>query len=402
MNTTRSRSFRPQLILISLAVGVSLALVAAGGAYAATTIGGPIDLGNATGFGVLGASAVTNTGPSVINADVGVSPGTSITGFGGPPDGSLTGTVHQTDAFAAQAQADLTTAFNNAAGLTPTTSGLGDLTGKSLTPGVYSGGALSLSGNLTLAGSASSIWVFQAASTLITSSASTITLTGGATSCNVFWQVGSSATLGSSSLFVGTVMADQAITATTGAAIDGRLLARTAAVTLDDNTVTLPQGCAAPAAPIVTGSPAITSGSPTSGVVGTPYSYTVTASGAPAPVYAVTAGTLPAGLQLDGSTGVISGTPTTAGSSTFTITASNGTAPDVSAIYTTTVAAAAAPAPAPAGPTAGASNAVEVEAAQLADTGSSVGTWWLAGIGAVALGALLTRTAMRRRGMHRA
>src|SRR6185312_9523115 len=130
----RSRMLRLHLILLTIAVTGAIALVGAGGAQAATVINGPVDLGNATSFGVLGASAVTNTGPSVINGDVGVSPGTSITGFSGPPNGSLTGTLHQTDAFAAQAQSDLTTAYNNAAGLTPTTSGLGDLTGKSLTP----------------------------------------------------------------------------------------------------------------------------------------------------------------------------------------------------------------------------------------------------------------------------
>lgn len=314
-----------------------MSLMYAGPAQAATSINGPIDLGGATAFGVLGSSAVTNTGPSVVKGDVGVSPGISITGF---PPGSFTGTLHQTDAVAAQAQSDLTTAFNAAAGLTPISSGLGDLKGLTLTPGVYSGGALSLSGSLTLDGSATSVWVFQAASTLITASASTITLTGGATSCNVFWKVGSSATLGISSKFVGTIMANQSITATTGATVAGRLLASNAAVTLDGNTITVPTGCAQAGSITVSDSPAITSGTPTPTTVGTPYAFTVTASGKPTPTIAVTAGTLPAGLSFNGTTGSISGTPTTPGGSTFTITASNGSPPSVSAIYTLTVGAA--------------------------------------------------------------
>ncbi|SEB07089.1 ice-binding family protein [Leifsonia sp. 21MFCrub1.1] len=314
-------------------------------ARADTTLDGPVDIGTAAPFGVLGSSAVTNTGPTVVDGDVGVSPGSSITGFGGPPEGTLTGTLHQTDAVAAQAQSDVTTAFNTASGLTPTTSGVGELNGLSLTPGVYSGGALSLADNgaLTLAGSATSVWVFQAASTLTIGSATHITMTGGATACNVFWRVGSSATLGTAAQFVGTVLADQSITATTGATIAGRLLASNAAVTLDTSTVTVPTGCPPPGTPVTTSSPAITSGTPTGAVVGTPYSFTVTASGTPAPTYAVTAGTLPVGLTLNPTTGVISGTPTTPGSSTVTITASNGQSPDASAVYTFATAPAAVP-----------------------------------------------------------
>lgn len=306
------------------------ALLTAGSAQAATTAVGPIDLGAAAAFGVLGGSAVTNTGPTLLNGDLGVSPGTSITGFTGTPNGTYTGSLHQTDAVADQGQNDLATAINAAAALTPTTSGLSELDGLTLTPGVYAGGALSLANNgtLTLAGSASSVWVFQAASTVTIGSGTNVLVSGGASACNVFWLVGSSATVGTTAHFQGTILADQSISATTGATISGRLLARSAAVTLDSNTITVPTGCGAPAV-----SPHITSAAPTSATVGTSYAFTVTATGTPAPTYAVTAGALPAGLTLDAGTGTITGMPTAAGSSTFTVTASNGTAPDSAATY---------------------------------------------------------------------
>ena len=329
-------------------LALGLCAVGASPAVAATTIDGPIDLGAASTFGVLGASAVTNTGPTIVDGDVGVSPGTSITGFEGPPAGLVNGTLHATDAVAAQAQVDLTDAINDAASLSPTTSGLSNLSGLSLTPGVYSGGALSLDGGglLTLAGTADSIWVFQAASTLTVGSAAQIQMTGGASSCNVFWQIGSSATIGTSAQFVGTVMAGAAITANTGATIQGRLLANGTAVTLDTNLITVPTGCAPGSEPVETDSPEFTSPPPPDATVGTPYSFTVTASGTPAPTFAVTAGALPAGLTLS-PTGTISGTPTTAGTSTATVTATNGIAPDASTVITIDTAAAAVVPPIP-------------------------------------------------------
>ena len=340
---TRSLTRRGTAAL-ALAIGVGIAVLPAMAASADTTIDGPINLGTATPFGVLGASTVTNTGPTNITGNLGLYPGTSITGF---PPGIVLGVQEPTTAVANQAQTDLTTAYNVAASLTPTTSGLSDLVGLSLTPGVYSGDALSLTGDLTLAGTAESVWVFQAASTLTTASASRILVTGGASSCNVFWQVGSSATLGTSSQFVGTIMANQSITATTAATVEGRLLADIGAVTLDSNIITLPTGCEDASDTVVEVSPTITSGAPTAtAVVGSPYTSTVTASGTPTATFSITSGALPAGLTLDTTTGVISGTPTTPGTYTFTVSASNGVSPDTSAEYTITVGANTAVSPA--------------------------------------------------------
>lgn len=347
---------RTAFALTGIGLAASMAMMSTAAASAATVIDGPVNLGTASTYGVLGASAVTNTGPSVVNGDLGLSPGTSITGFGGAPNGTVNGTTHQTDAAAAQAQRDTTTAYDVAASLSPTQTGLTELNGLSLSPGVYSGGALQLANNgaLTLAGSADSVWVFQAASTLTIGSASRITITGGASSCNVFWQVGSSATIGTGAQFQGTVLAQQSVTATTGATVVGRLLARTGAVTLDTNTITASTGCPAPGTPTETTAPVITSDAPAAATAGTPYSYTVTATGTPTPTYTATG--LPAGLTINGTSGVVSGTPTTPGTSTVTITASNGTPPADVQTVTITVRPAASSTPTPtASPTAPAS-----------------------------------------------
>lgn len=383
---------RLTIVGVAMLTGIGL-FAGAQSAQAATTIDGPIDLGTATSYGALAASGLTNTGPTVVNGDIGISPGTSVTGFSAPPDGTFTGTLHQTDAEAAQAQSDLTTAYNVAAGLSPTTTGLSQLNGLSLVPGVYSGGALNLSDNgaLTLAGSANSVWVFQAASTLTIGSGTVINFTGGASACNVFWQVGSSATLGTSAQFRGTVMAKQSITATTGATIIGRLLANTAAVTLDTNTITVPTGC--PAAGTTSTSPVITSRAPTGATAGTPYEFTVTATGTPAPTYTISSGALPAGLTLNGTTGVISGTPTTPGTSTFTVTASNGTAPDSAATYTLVTAA-----PAASGSGSG-PNATGTNGLELAESGSDQVALATAALLTLAAGSLLV-IARRRRRQH--
>ncbi|MFJ7289552.1 ice-binding family protein [Curtobacterium sp. NPDC098951] len=362
------------LTLIGTGIGLAaaLALASSAPASAATVIDGPINLGTAATYGVLGASTVTNTGPTTVQGDLGVSPGTSITGFGGTGNGIVNGTVHQTDAAATQAQADTTTAYGVAASLTPTQTGITELNGLSLSPGVYTGDALRLAdtGTLTLAGSADSVWVFQAASTLTIGSGTRILITGGASSCNVFWQVGSSATIGSAAQFQGTVLADQSVTATTGATVVGRLLARNAAVTLDTNTITAPTGCPAPGTPSETVAPTITSGTPTAATAGTPYSFPVTATGSPAPTYS-DGGTLPPGLTINPTTGVISGTPTTPGTTTVTITADNGTAPADTETYVLTVRApAVVPSPS-ATPTAPTSSAPAVPVAAGSGGGGS-------------------------------
>jgi uncharacterized protein (TIGR03382 family) len=203
-----------------------------------------VPLGTASAFSVLAGSTVTNTGTTTINRSVGVSPGTAITGASTMTIG---GTYHQADGVADVAKDDLTTGYNNAAGQGPTTDPGVNLGGQTLVGGVYNRSTeMAISGTvpLTLDGGNSnqshsnSVWVFQAGSTLTTASASSIVLTGGADACNVFWQVGSSATFGTGSTFVGTVMADQTITMNTSATLRGRLLARIGAVNLHANTIT--------------------------------------------------------------------------------------------------------------------------------------------------------------------
>ena len=205
-----------------------------------------VDLGTADSFGVLAGTTVTNTGDSVINGDLGVSPGTAITGF---PPGIVNGAQHSgTDAVAVQAQSDTTTAYLDAAGRTPATAVATELGGELFGPGVYQNDTeLQITGELTLdaGGDPNAVFVFQAGSTLVTATDSSVSLINGAQACNVFWQVGSDATLGTSTDFIGTVLALSSITANTGATVEGRLLARNGAVTLDNNVITVVP-CAVP------------------------------------------------------------------------------------------------------------------------------------------------------------
>ena len=221
-----------------IAVTLAAAVLLGGGASAAPS---PVNLGTADGFAVLGGQTVTNTGPSIITGNLGVSPGSSVTGF---PPGVVSppGTIHMADAVALRAQTDLTVAYNTAAGLPCVADLTGqDLGGLTLTPGVYCfSSSAQLTGTLTLDGQGDpeADFVFKTGSTLITASASTVLLINQAQACRVFHQVGSSATLGTNSNFVGTILALTSITATTGTSVQGRLLARNGAVTLDSNSVT--------------------------------------------------------------------------------------------------------------------------------------------------------------------
>ena len=206
----------------------------------------PVTLGTTANFGVLAGSTVTSTGPTVVVGNLGVSPGSAVTGF---PPGTVSGGTHvATDPVAIQAQTDLTAAYLDASGRPPGTPEAGDIGGLILTPGVYtSSSSLQITGNLTLNGAG--VYIFQMASTLTTASGSQVILAGGATASNVFWQVGSSATLGTGSVFNGTILAQASITITTGAVLNGRALARTGAVTLDTNGVSSPAGPGIPGAP---------------------------------------------------------------------------------------------------------------------------------------------------------
>jgi ice-binding like protein/Big-like domain-containing protein len=201
-----------------------------------------VPLGTACSFGILGGSTVTSTptAGTAVTGDIGVWPGPAITGF---PPGTYTGTEYVDDSVSQTAQGDLTTAYNYAAAAPGGAVMVADIGGETLAPGVYkttsAQPSLGITGNLTLSGSG--VYIFQIVSTLTTAAGnSEIILAGGATSENVFWQVGSSATLGTNTIFQGIIMAQASVTLTTGATLDGSALARTGAVSMDQNLVNVP------------------------------------------------------------------------------------------------------------------------------------------------------------------
>jgi len=243
----------PRLTTLVLIV-LFATLLSAAGAMASPGAQTAPGLGSAASFAVLGGQTVTNTGPTTIFGDLGVSPGSAITGF---PPGSLTaGATHAADAVALQAQSDVTIAYDDLAGQTCTGDITGqDLGGQTLTEGVYcSTSSSQLTGTLTLdaQGNADAVFIFKMVSTLTTASSSSVNVINGGTACNVFWQVGSSATLGTTTQFVGNILALTSIALQNNADVVGRALARNGEVTMDTNNVTI-QGCpGAPAAPTAT------------------------------------------------------------------------------------------------------------------------------------------------------
>ena len=247
-----------------LAMAVGMAALLAFGATAVLAAEQP-RLGTAANYAVMAGTTITNTGPTIVNGNLALSPGSAVEGF---PPGVVTGETDVMNADAVLAQTDLVTAYNDAAAAVSTRDMTGvDLGGLTLTPGVYTfTSSAQLTGTLTLdgQGSTNATFIFQIGSTLTTASASRVKLINGAGGCAVFWQVGSSATLGTTTAFQGTIMALQSITMNTGATIGvggigngGRALARNAALTLDANVITPPPpGCTFAAAPGASESPA--------------------------------------------------------------------------------------------------------------------------------------------------
>ncbi|MGH2568564.1 MAG: ice-binding family protein, partial [Bacteroidota bacterium] len=202
-----------------------------------------VSLAGSSGLVILAGASITSTGATNITGDIGLSPGSSIGGF---PPGILNGTQYINDVTSDQAKLDLTAAYNDAAGRTSTdiVTLSGNIGGLTLTPGLYkSTSSLAISsGDLTFdaKGNANAIFIIQIATTLTTTSGRKVILSGGALASNIFWQVGSSATFGTTSVFKGTVMAMQSITFNTGASLEGRALARTGSITMAGNAIVNP------------------------------------------------------------------------------------------------------------------------------------------------------------------
>ncbi|MGD0856529.1 MAG: ice-binding family protein [Dehalococcoidia bacterium] len=303
-------------LVMVLSVGLGALLSVTSPAQAATAP----SLGTAGNYSVLAGTTVTNTGNTVIiGGDVGVAPGSAITGF--PPGTVLAPNIIHVgnDAATILAQTDLTTAYNAAAGQPYTQDYSGTDLGSlpALVPGVYKfTSAAQLTGTLTLNGGPTDVWIFQIGSTLTTAANSRVVFqTGsGGKSCNVFWQVGSSATLGTGSAIVGNVLALTTITMNTGATIAGRVLARNGAVNLDTAAITVCSLCTT-----ITLAPTTLP----NGQLSVPYSRAITATGGTGTyTYTVIAGAQPTGLTL-ASGGLLSGTPTATGTFTFTVQATD-------------------------------------------------------------------------------
>lgn len=233
-------SFSAPLAVLMCAACGSLPEAASEGDFSQALAATP-SLGSAAGFAVLGASTVTCTNSSAVTGDVGVSPGTAITGFN--PSCTLSGAIHAGDTAAEQAHADLFTAFDDLAASECEHDLTGqDLGGQTLAPGVYCFDTTAgLTGDLTLdgGGNKEGVWIFQLGTAITTAPKSSVVMAGGGSPCNVFWQVGSSATLGTGTAFAGNVLAAASVTLVSGSTLVGRALALNAAVTSDGNDISI-------------------------------------------------------------------------------------------------------------------------------------------------------------------
>ncbi len=301
---------RPTLAALASVGVIAAAAVLSVSQPASAGIVPTVPLATAGNYSVLGATTVTNTNLSVIGQSVGLSPGPSIVGF--PPGIVLPpGTIQGADSVTGQAQSDLTTAYVNAAGRPtefPNTNA--DLVGLTLAPGVYSAASkapLGLSGELVLdgQGNPNAVFIFQTDSTLITGSGSSIRVINGASECNVFWQVGSSATLGSGSSFIGNILALTSVTVQSSAVVQGRALARNGAVTLDNNVFTAPSCVPSTELPSTTTTVALGGATTTSQF--TPVDITLPRTGGTSP-RSSSNGTLPSTGSTATSTSVAGGT----------------------------------------------------------------------------------------------
>ena len=316
-----------------------------------------IELGTAQSFAVLAGSGITNTGDTRITGDVGSFPTDSMTGF---DTVTLAGVNHGGNAVAQEAKNALTTAYNQAFTSKPATSVVTELGGRTLTPGVYHSDTLGITGALTLdlQGDPNAVFVFQANSTLITAAASSVVVLGGSSACNVFWQVGSSATFGANSTLVGNVLADTSISVGDGATFQGRLLARGGAVTLQHNTITATT-CAASVAT-------------TTGDTDTAAAAAAEAARAATAADAATAATVPAGA--------VTPVPAAATPASGTARTTGRTTPA----------------------TTGAGTATGVDRPRLATTGAATDALPMAGALAIALGLLLIRLSRSLRPLRHA
>ncbi|MGY0235940.1 ice-binding family protein [Longispora urticae] len=343
-NVHARRAVAPVLAgLAAAGVAATMVLSYPNGASAADA---PVGLGTAANFSVLAGSTVTNTGTTTMAQSLGIHPGSAVTGS--PVVG---GETHLADDVALVAKNDLTTAYNDAAGRTPFIRHVNELGGDTLTPGVYRIAEAQVTGALTLnaQGNPQAVFIFQVDSTLITAPNSSVVFINGSAPCNVYWKVGSSATLDTGTSFIGNILASASIAMKTGATLQGRALAQTAAVTLDTNTITAPV-CAQP-----TPSPSPTTGptatptvTPTAGPTSTPTAgptATPTAGPTVGPTVTPTAG--PTMTPTAGPTPSPTLTPTSSPTASPTATPTASTSPTAGPTMGPTTSPSSTPTPGP-------------------------------------------------------